>query len=42
MIHSKPLNKGTLTLLDTNEERLKILVNLTQMVIDAKSSRFEE
>ncbi|WP_413789616.1 glycoside hydrolase family 4 [Metabacillus rhizosphaerae] len=35
MVHSKHLNKGTLVLVDTNEERLNKLVNLAQMVVDA-------
>jgi alpha-galactosidase len=35
MVHSKHLNKGTLAIVDTNEERLNKLVNLAQMVVDA-------
>lgn len=35
MVHSKHLNKGTLALVDTNEERLNKLVELAQMVVDA-------
>lgn len=35
MVHSKHLNKGTLALVDTNEERLNKLVNLARMVVDA-------
>ncbi|WP_299092269.1 glycoside hydrolase family 4 [uncultured Metabacillus sp.] len=35
MVHSKHLNKGTLALVDTNEERLNKLVELARMVVDA-------
>ncbi|RKL66988.1 glycoside hydrolase family 4 [Salipaludibacillus neizhouensis] len=35
MVHSEHLNKGTLALVDTNEERLNKLVDLAQMVVDA-------
>ncbi len=35
MVHSKHLNKGTLALVDTNEERLNKLVDLAKMVVDA-------
>ncbi len=35
MVHSEHLNKGTLALVDTNEERLNKLVKLARMVVEA-------
>nr|WP_276208244.1 glycoside hydrolase family 4 [Gracilibacillus sp. YIM 98692] len=37
MVHSEHLNKGTLALVDTNEERLNKLVKLARMVVDANN-----
>lgn len=37
MIHSEHLNKGTLALVDPNEERLNKLVDLAQKVVDANN-----
>ncbi|MFA9458784.1 glycoside hydrolase family 4 [Halalkalibacter sp. AB-rgal2] len=37
MVHSEHLNKGTLALVDTNEERLNKLVKLAKMVVEANN-----
>ncbi|WP_091156066.1 glycoside hydrolase family 4 [Paenibacillus sp. 453mf] len=38
MVHSEHLNKGTLALVDTNEERLNKLVQLAKMVVQANKA----
>ncbi|TCN26614.1 family 4 glycosyl hydrolase [Mesobacillus foraminis] len=38
MVHSEYLNKGTLALVDTNEERLNKLVKLARMVVEANKA----
>ncbi|MCK0473211.1 glycoside hydrolase family 4 [Halalkalibacter sp. APA_J-10(15)] len=37
MVHSEHLNKGTLALVDTNEDRLNKLVKLAKMVVEANN-----